>query len=101
MRQDEKPRDAPSNAKEPIKPKPDPLDLQLLPPDAPYFSVRDVAIIYRTTPAAIRKALETKDKLGSELSRFLVPITPHRRLFDRAALMAWIRENLPPRAESA
>jgi len=88
----------------------DPLNPNLLPGDAPYLSVRDVAILFRTTPAAIRKAIETKDDpasktkedlLGRQLRSFLVSVTPHRRLFDRAALMAWIRKSLPPPAESA
>lgn len=88
----------------------DPLNPNQLPSDAPFLSVRDVAILFRTTPAAIRKAIETKDDpakgtkadlLGSKLKTFLVSVTPHRRLFDRKGLMEWIRKNLPPPAESA
>jgi len=76
--------------------KADPLDPALLPPWAPYLCVKDVAILYRTTPAAIRKAIETDgDKLGVMLKKHLREITPHRRLFDRSGILAEIKNTLP------
>ena len=78
------------------------LQLSLPPHDAPFYNVRDVAIIYRTTPAAIRKAMETEgDTLGIFLRSCLVQVTSHRRLFDRRRVDAEIQKSLPPTAESA
>lgn len=82
--------------------KEDLLNPALLPDWAPYLCIRDLAILWRTTPAAIRKALETpEDKLGTMLKKYQRDITTHRRLFDRQGIMAEIKGQTAENSEKA